>query len=383
MLLRSTQKFKLLALAIAPLFVAQIAVGAPVKKPVAKRVAVPVKKADPIEVLATHLSLNSLRSGENIAEACRMADFKLLATALSLNGDLLHQAKGEYETTEQYIKRVDKLSNALNGGDVLFCQPLNGNEDLPFVYDADRQRFEGTFGLNQNVWRDVKQLGTYRSKTSMGAAATVKASVEFEYNASLAMPNGDDECGARSYSSTYQFHVPVVVSDAPALKAQGTLAFIGKLVPPYIREDERAGSPTLDNPYDRHENDLIVSIKPARIVLVDGSGKEIWSCTPGFLPPSASPRPKGPPGAWATTNDYPSRALSQEREGTTEYRIVVGIDGKASNCTIITSSGHIDLDQATCSNVIRRARFNAATDETGNPIEASWEGKLNWRIPKE
>jgi hypothetical protein len=68
--------------------------AAPAKKPVAKRAVAPIKKPSPAEVLATHLVLNSLAPGANIAEVCRRADFKSLATALSMNADLLHQEKG-------------------------------------------------------------------------------------------------------------------------------------------------------------------------------------------------------------------------------------------------------------------------------------------------
>ena len=86
---------------------------------------------------------------------------------------------------------------------------------------------------------------------------------------------------------------------------------------------------------------------------------------PRFTPKGASP--KGNPGNWATTNDYPSRALREEREGTTGFRVSVGPDGRVTDCTVTSSSGHADLDQATCDNVRRRARFTPATDGEGQP----------------
>src|SRR6218665_2009918 len=93
-------------------------------------------------------------------------------------------------------------------------------------------------------------------------------------------------------------------------------------------------------------------------------------------PPSAPPPPrftpkgataKGNAASWATTNDYPSRALREEREGTTGFRVTVGPDGRVADCQITSSSGHADLDEATCANVRRRARFNPAMDGEGNP----------------
>ena len=102
---------------------------------------------------------------------------------------------------------------------------------------------------------------------------------------------------------------------------------------------------------------------------------------PRFQPVAA--RPKGNPGNWATTNDYPTRALREEREGTTSFRVTVGPDGRVTSCEITGSSGSDDLDAATCSNVTRRARFNPATDGDGNPTSGSYSNRVRWVIPKD
>jgi len=93
--------------------------------------------------------------------------------------------------------------------------------------------------------------------------------------------------------------------------------------------------------------------------------------------------PKGNPGSWATTNDYPSRALREEREGTSGFRVTVGPDGRVTDCQITSSSGHADLDAATCDNVRRRARFNPAMDGDGNPTTGSYSNRVRWVIPKD
>jgi protein TonB len=107
-------------------------------------------------------------------------------------------------------------------------------------------------------------------------------------------------------------------------------------------------------------------------------------------PPPAAPRvtpkgavPKGNPGNWATTNDYPSRALREEREGTATFRVQIGPDGRVTDCQITGSSGHADLDAATCENVRRRARFTPATDGEGNPTTGSYSNRVRWVIPKD
>jgi protein TonB len=102
---------------------------------------------------------------------------------------------------------------------------------------------------------------------------------------------------------------------------------------------------------------------------------------PKFQPKAA--QPKGQPGNWATTNDYPSRALREEREGSSGFRVSIGTDGKVTDCQITRSSGSPDLDQATCDNVRRRARFTPATDGEGNPTTGSYASTIRWVIPKE
>lgn len=101
-------------------------------------------------------------------------------------------------------------------------------------------------------------------------------------------------------------------------------------------------------------------------------------------PPSkaSGASPRGNPGSWATPNDYPARALREERAGTTRFRVTIGPDGRVTDCQITGSSGHADLDEATCKNVTRRARFKPALDSAGNAISDSYSNAVRWEIPK-
>ena len=97
-------------------------------------------------------------------------------------------------------------------------------------------------------------------------------------------------------------------------------------------------------------------------------------------PPPPPPKPASPrnnPGSWATPNDYPSRALREEREGTTGFRVTIDERGRVSNCQVTSSSGHADLDAATCKNVTRRARFRKPSDGYGN----TYSNRVRWVIP--
>jgi protein TonB len=100
---------------------------------------------------------------------------------------------------------------------------------------------------------------------------------------------------------------------------------------------------------------------------------------PSLDPKAASPL--GSPGKWATSDDYPARALREERAGITRFRVTVGPDGRVRNCEVTASSGSSDLDRATCENVARRARFKPATDEAGAAVAGSYSSAVRWEIP--
>lgn len=94
-----------------------------------------------------------------------------------------------------------------------------------------------------------------------------------------------------------------------------------------------------------------------------------------------SPQPRTNAGLWVNTNDYPSRSLQQEEEGITAFRLTVGPHGRVDACHITASSGSALLDAATCSNIIRRARFEPALDDDGNPIVGRYSNRVRWQIP--
>ncbi len=121
---------------------------------------------------------------------------------------------------------------------------------------------------------------------------------------------------------------------------------------------------------------------PAPVVLQIAPPAPVVAPPPPKFQPKAAV-PKGNPGSWATTNDYPARALREEREGTTGFRVTVGPDGKVTDCQITSSSGSPDLDDAACSNIRRRARFTPATDGEGQPTSGSYANRVRWVIPKD
>lgn len=94
------------------------------------------------------------------------------------------------------------------------------------------------------------------------------------------------------------------------------------------------------------------------------------------------PTPRGSPGAWVTSDDYPTEALRAEQSGTVGFTIDVDAAGTITNCWITASSGSPALDEATCRLITSRARFNAARDERGRNVAGQFRNRIVWQIPE-
>jgi protein TonB len=101
--------------------------------------------------------------------------------------------------------------------------------------------------------------------------------------------------------------------------------------------------------------------------------------------PTGTPReakPMGRSGNWVTTDDYPARDLREGNQGVTRFLLAIGTDGRVQSCQIIGSSGFPGLDRTTCEKVRTRARFESATDGSGNRIAGTFSGSIRWVIPE-
>lgn len=106
-------------------------------------------------------------------------------------------------------------------------------------------------------------------------------------------------------------------------------------------------------------------------------GKSAPIITSGATPP----RPLGSPARWVTANDYPSAALREKKQGVTTAKLVVALDGIPISCEVTGSSGSDDLDVATCTSLMRRARFHPARSADGIEVEGTFTQSINWEIP--
>ena len=96
---------------------------------------------------------------------------------------------------------------------------------------------------------------------------------------------------------------------------------------------------------------------------------------------SARATPRGDRDGWVTTVDYPSSAVRAGIEGRTGFRLDIGIDGKVTGCTVVSTSGSDELDGTACRLLMRRARFTPAKDAAGNPIVSTYTGVISWKLP--
>jgi len=108
--------------------------------------------------------------------------------------------------------------------------------------------------------------------------------------------------------------------------------------------------------------------------------------------PPAPPPPPGPSkarnvspknqGSWAARiqDNYPAKAAREERSGRVGVRVQIGPDGKVTACSVTSSSGSPDLDQAACDGMTRYARYNPALDDAGNPVSGTTSTAIQYKL---
>lgn len=78
--------------------------------------------------------------------------------------------------------------------------------------------------------------------------------------------------------------------------------------------------------------------------------------------------------------DYPETAMNNGRVGEAQVLIFVRADGSLADCTVAVSSGHKEIDEATCKSVLKRAKFQPALDKAGKAMDAPYLLTVNWQM---
>ncbi|WP_443026077.1 energy transducer TonB [Sphingomonas sp. PB2P19] len=79
---------------------------------------------------------------------------------------------------------------------------------------------------------------------------------------------------------------------------------------------------------------------------------------------------------------YPPTALRARQEGAVGFEVKLAKDGRVTGCRITQTSGHADLDQATCTQLRATARFKPSVDAEGKSVTSTYASRLRWRIPQ-
>ncbi len=92
---------------------------------------------------------------------------------------------------------------------------------------------------------------------------------------------------------------------------------------------------------------------------------------------------KGDVTRYFSADDYPPSAQRAGAQGRTVVSLSVGPDGRVASCTVSSSSGNSDLDNATCRIARSRVRYTPAKDQNGQPIASTTSLPVRWVLPQE
>ncbi|EDL48889.1 energy transducer TonB [Erythrobacter sp. SD-21] len=147
--------------------------------------------------------------------------------------------------------------------------------------------------------------------------------------------------------------------------------------PPYVpptRIQFEVPSPKID------VTDLLPPPQPPQPKIMPKIEPALPAPTPTFDPVSAKPR--NDPGAWLTNSDYRSSWVRREYTGVAGFRLDIAASGKVTGCRITSTTGHSELDEATCKLIQRRARFEPARGPNGEPVAGSFSSSVRWQLPE-
>ncbi|MBD2842843.1 energy transducer TonB [Erythrobacter sp. KMU-140] len=85
-------------------------------------------------------------------------------------------------------------------------------------------------------------------------------------------------------------------------------------------------------------------------------------------------------GSIDNARDYPIPEGGRSARRGTEVivRVVVGVDGRARQCSVYRASPDPEADRITCQLVENRLRFRPAQDANGNPVPAPFYWRQRW-----
>lgn len=90
--------------------------------------------------------------------------------------------------------------------------------------------------------------------------------------------------------------------------------------------------------------------------------------------------PKGNPGVWLTSADYPLEALQDRASAIIHFRVMIDTTGMPSECHIQQATQSPELIARTCNLLMQRARFTPAIGADGKPVPSFYVSCVRWVI---
>ncbi len=112
-----------------------------------------------------------------------------------------------------------------------------------------------------------------------------------------------------------------------------------------------------------------------------GDGSAGGSSLPTVTYDPVGAKPRNDPSRWLTDRDYKSSWSRRELTGTAGFTLDIAASGKVTSCRVTRSTGHSELDDATCKLIERRARFEPARGSNGEPVAGTFRSSVRWVLP--
>lgn len=105
-----------------------------------------------------------------------------------------------------------------------------------------------------------------------------------------------------------------------------------------------------------------------------------WSIDPAVQAKIARPAWALNPDRWLFPSDYPRDMLMLGKESRIEVRLLIDASGKVTNCTSLTHFEEPEFNQVTCSNIMKRARFEPAELADGTKVPDYYVRRVVFRM---
>lgn len=79
-------------------------------------------------------------------------------------------------------------------------------------------------------------------------------------------------------------------------------------------------------------------------------------------------------------SDYPKIAKKQRVEGKVRFKLTVNRKGNPIACEVTSTSGSTELDNKTCTILLKRSRFSPAKNSAGEPVSDFYRSSINWKL---